>query len=303
MAAGRTNTISTRGAILLAAAAGVALIASGGNDPMPLQVAAFSTPSSASARARSSQQQQQYNSIEHNNPLSVLEMSANANTKSTAAEVSSSSSQTTAKQKQTTASMLASVSLAIAVATTALPVEPANAYIPSDYASETVQNVLQELKAAKGNIDETFRVYEGIAGIITEGNGVGGQINYQGVQLERGYVADEDTSIYNPGLSLLTESEKERLVEGVIDARKAGLKSNQWSENNEYAFAFLRQKLDPLHTVELRGFLGIVPFYGAAIYLAVLAVQQLFRDGFQIAYLVGVAAFVLPALGLILAGP
>ena len=92
-------------------------------------------------------------------------------------------------------------------------------------------------------------------------------------------------------------------MEGVIDTRKAGLKSNQWNENNEYAFAFLRQKLDPLHTVELRGYLGIVPFYGAAIYLAVLAVQQFFRDGFQVAYLVGVAAFVLPALGLVLAGP
>ena len=125
----------------------------------------------------------------------------------------------------------------------------------------------------------------------------------EGIQLERGYVADEDTTIYNPGLSLLTESEKERLVEAVIDARKAGLEGNQWSENNEYAFEFLRQKLDPFHTTELRGFLGIVPFYGAAIYLAVLAVQQLFRDGFQIAYLVGVAAFFLPIVGLVLAGP
>jgi len=192
------------------------------------------------------------------------------------------------------------VGLAVAIAGASLP---ANAYIPSDYASETVQNAIQDLKAASGNVDETFKVYENIAGIITEGKGVGGQINYQGIQLERGYVADEDTTIYNPGLSLLTESEKERLVEGVIDARKAGLKTNQWSENNEYAFDFLRQKLDPFHTTELRGYLGIVPYYGAALYLAVLAVQQFFRDGFQVAYLVGVAAFFVPILGLILAGP
>lgn len=69
----------------------------------------------------------------------------------------------------------------------------------------------------------------------------------EGIQLERGYVADEDTAVYNPGLSLLTESEKERLVDAVIDARKAGLSKGQWSENNEFAFQFLRGKLDPFH--------------------------------------------------------
>lgn len=104
-------------------------------------------------------------------------------------------------------------------------------------------------------------------------------------------------------MSLLTESEKERLVEGVIAAKKAGLVANQWSEENEYAFEFLRTKLDPYHMVELSGFLGFVPYYGAAIYVVVLAVQQLFRDAFQIAYLVGVAAFFLPLVGLVLAGP
>jgi hypothetical protein len=29
----------------------------------------------------------------------------------------------------------------------------------------------------------------------------------EGVQLDRGYIADEDTAIYNPGLTLLTESD------------------------------------------------------------------------------------------------
>lgn len=126
----------------------------------------------------------------------------------------------------------------------------------------------------------------------------------EGISLDRGYVADEDTSIYNPGLTLLTESEKERLVEAVIDARKAGLASNnnQWSENNEYAFDFLREKLDPLHLVELSGFLKIMPFYAGVLYLGVLAVQQVARESFQIAYLAGVALFFLPILALIAAG-
>lgn len=67
--------------------------------------------------------------------------------------------------------------------------------------------------------------------------------------LERGYVADEDTSIYNPGLTLLTESEKERLVEAIVNSRQGGLKQGQWNENNQFAYEFLKEKLDPFHMV------------------------------------------------------
>lgn len=208
-----------------------------------------------------------------------------------------------AGRQSTTTALAVSFAIAVATASTMLPAQPANAYIPSDYASETVQIALKELNAAKGKADKTFEVYESISKIIIEGKGVGGQINYKGIELERGFVADEDTTIYNPGLTLLTESEKERLVEGVIDGRKAGLKANQWSDENQYAYDFLVTKLDPLHTVELKGFLGIVPYYGAAIYVAVVAVQQLSRDAFQVAYVLGAAAFFLPIVGLVLAGP
>ena len=126
----------------------------------------------------------------------------------------------------------------------------------------------------------------------------------EGIELERGYVADEDTTIYNPGLSLLTGSEKERLVEAVIDARKEGLAAKgQWNQNNDFAYDFLRQKLDPYHMVELSGFFKFVPYYGAFLYLGVLGVQQLFRSGFQVAYLAGVVAFIVPIIVLIAAGP
>jgi hypothetical protein len=125
----------------------------------------------------------------------------------------------------------------------------------------------------------------------------------EGVQLDRGYVADEDTSIYNPGLTLLTESEKERLVDSVVQNRKAGLSAGQWSEKNEYGYEFLKFSLDPLHMAELSGFLGFVPVYGAVIYLVVLAVQQNLRNLFQQAYLVGVVSFLVPLIALIAAGP
>eukprot|EP00566_Odontella_aurita_P023353 CAMPEP_0113585402 /NCGR_PEP_ID=MMETSP0015_2-20120614/33677_1 /TAXON_ID=2838 /ORGANISM="Odontella" /LENGTH=208 /DNA_ID=CAMNT_0000490635 /DNA_START=214 /DNA_END=837 /DNA_ORIENTATION=+ /assembly_acc=CAM_ASM_000160 len=100
------------------------------------------------------------------------------------------------------------------------------AYDSSDYASETVTTAVLSLKSSSGDVDTSFSVFEDIAAIITEGKGVGGSLSYTGVKLERGYVSDEDTTIYNPGLSLLTESEKERLVDALVSNRKIGLQKN-----------------------------------------------------------------------------
>lgn len=158
-----------------------------------------------------------------------------------------------------------------------------NAYEESDYASETVTNVVSQLKSTAGDVDGTFTTLEDIAKIITEGKGVGGTLTYDGVKLNEGQnVADEDTTIYNPGLTLLTSSEKERLVSEIIDNRKVGLSTSHWSENNEFAFDFLKQKLDPLHMYELEGYLGILPFYGAALYLVALFVQKNARGIFPL---------------------
>ena len=194
----------------------------------------------------------------------------------------------------------ASVALGSLLAWTPLPSQAA---IVDDMAGDTVDTVLRSLKSASGNTQQTVQVYEEIAAIITEGKGVGGNINYKGVQLDRGYVADEDTSIYNPGLTLLTESEKNQLVASLVESRKAGLASNQWNVDTQAGFDFLREKLDPLHMYELKGYLSIVPYYGAALYLAVLAVQNLARDLFPVAYLVSVAAFFGPILLLVAIGP
>ena len=190
--------------------------------------------------------------------------------------------------------------------TTPTPLNPA----------DTVRATVDVLKRAQGNVDSTLQAYETVADIITEGTGVGGKINYKGIQLERGYVADEDTTLYNPGLSLLTEGEKQALMQAVLDARKAGVAASQWNDNVELGYQFLKQALDPWHVVELRGYLQILPWYGGAVYLAVLAVQQLVlneqeqnnkspsaRTPFTIAYLVGVAAVFGPALVLIAVGP
>jgi hypothetical protein len=79
--------------------------------------------------------------------------------------------------------IIASSVLAASLALGAINPLPAQAYVSSDYASETVTAALQTLKQASGNIDETFKAYESIASIITEGKGVGGMINYREFEL------------------------------------------------------------------------------------------------------------------------
>ena len=202
-------------------------------------------------------------------------------------------------------STLTALSIFATLTTTTLttPTTIANAYEESDYASETVTTVVQRLKSSTANTDETFQALEDVAKIITEGRGVGGQLTYDGVRLNEGYVADEDTTIYNPGLSLLTESEKERLTDAIIQNRKLSLSANQWSENNEYAFSFLKQKLDPLHMHELGGYLKILPFWGAALYLVALFVQQNVRGVFPLVYGLCALGVFGPVIALIAGGP
>ena len=185
---------------------------------------------------------------------------------------------------RTVLSTAAAASLGLALTTGPLATQPAFAYEESDYASETVTNVVAQLKSTAGDTQGSFNTLEDVAKIITEGKGVGGTLTYDGVKLNEGFIADEDTTIYNPGLSLLTSSEKERLVDAIIQNRKVGLSTQHWSENNEYAFDFLKQKLDPLHMHELEGYLGILPFYGAALYLVALFFQRNARGIFPLVY-------------------
>lgn len=194
----------------------------------------------------------------------------------------------------------ASLALCSLLLTATIPVPPTFAYESTDYASETVQTAVKDVNDAVGNIDSTVQAYETIAKIITEGKGVGGEINFKGVQLDRGFVADEDTAIYNPGLTLLTEGEKDRLVEAIVQSKKM---STNWNQDAEAGYSFLRERLDPLHMYELRGYLTIVPFYGAALYLAALAVQQLARDLFPPVYIVCALAVFAPAIVLVFLGP
>lgn len=108
--------------------------------------------------------------------------------------------------------------------------------------------------------------------------------------------------IYNPGLTLLSESEKTSLVDAVIQNRKSNMLQSSWSEDNQLGYEFLKQKLDPFHTVELKGYLKILPFYGAAVYLATLFIQQNARQFFTAAYIAGAVMIFAPIFVLISIG-
>ena len=61
--------------------------------------------------------------------------------------------------------------------------------------------------------------------------------------------------------------------------------------------------MDPLHMHELGGYLGILPYYGAILYLAALYVQKNARDVFPLAYGLCALGVFGPALVLVMSGP
>ena len=74
-------------------------------------------------------------------------------------------------------------------------------------------------------------------------------------------LSDEQTTIYNSGLSLfdrVPKTKEECLIEAIFDNKKGNMKAKSWKKdkNQQYAFQFLKQKLDPLLMAELRTVIG-----------------------------------------------
>ena len=92
-------------------------------------------------------------------------------------------------------------------------------------------------------------------------------------------------------------------MNAIIESKQKAVSKNAWSDDNQYGYEFLKQKLDPLHMYELSGYFGILPFYAGVLYLGVLAVQQNFRGLFPVAYIGAALAVFLPVGLLIALGP
>jgi hypothetical protein len=65
----------------------------------------------------------------------------------------------------------------------------------------------------------------------------------------------------------------------------------------------MKSLLDPLHMHELSGYLGILPYYGAILYLVALYVQKNARDVFPLVYGLCALGVFGPVLVLVASGP
>jgi hypothetical protein len=212
--------------------------------------------------------------------------------------------------KQTTIILVAALSLATTTAAASAAINDGGG---DDYASTTITQVISELQSST-NAKSTYSILEAISKIITEGKGIGGTLTYNsGIKLGDGVqITDEDTTIYNPGLTLLTASEKEHLVSAMIHNRNVGLSilpptdgaiGGGWSAENESAFQYIKGLLDPLHMHELSGYLSILPYWGGILYLVAIFVQKNIRDVFPLVYGLCAAGIFVPILILIVSGP
>lgn len=73
---------------------------------------------------------------------------------------------------------MASLSLATLVSLSAMTTTPLTVQAYDDYDDvDTVETTIQALKDATGSVDASFKVFESINEIITEGKGVGGSLS------------------------------------------------------------------------------------------------------------------------------
>ena len=86
------------------------------------------------------------------------------------------------------------------------------------------------------------------------------------------------------------------LTASIVEIKRDMISSNTWDDKLEWGYGFLKSKLDPLHTYELKGYFAKFPFLVAAGYLVATASQVVFRDFFPVVYGLCVAGVVLPGL-------
>ena len=100
-------------------------------------------------------------------------------TTTTATTTSTATTATLSATARTTATIKKSNHIVASIALiSTLITAPSLAFDPSDYASETVTQAIVELRNSQGKTADTFKAFEDVAAIITEGKGVGGAINY-----------------------------------------------------------------------------------------------------------------------------
>ena len=92
--------------------------------------------------------------------------------------------------------------------------------------------------------------------------------------------------------------------------------NDKWDQALSYASGELKRRVDPFRTVDLGGYLSVAPFVGGALYLSILAIQQVTKfffvtmnliyilqtlpEIFSLAYPAGVFVFIAPIIFIVL---
>eukprot|EP01038_Epipyxis_sp_PR26KG_P007663 gene7664-10427_t len=92
---------------------------------------------------------------------------------------------------------------------------------------------------------------------------------------------------------------KYRIIEAINDKRVQ--LSSEWDQALGYESKELKRRVDPYRTVDLGGYLKVAPYYGGALYLAALFVQQALPELFIFAYPLAAVAFTAPIAFIVLA--
>mmetsp|Transcript_61047 Transcript_61047/g.114917 ORF Transcript_61047/g.114917 Transcript_61047/m.114917 type:complete len:260 (+) Transcript_61047:51-830(+) len=95
--------------------------------------------------------------------------------------------------------------------------------------------------------------------------------------------ADGEMNVFGP-------SYRRAKAEELAVIKAAASKGDTWDNSNVADFyGFMKRQFDPYHTIELKGYLGVAPFLGGAVYLALIFAQRSFSSQFTPAYIAGAA--------------
>mmetsp|Transcript_2776 Transcript_2776/g.5775 ORF Transcript_2776/g.5775 Transcript_2776/m.5775 type:complete len:237 (+) Transcript_2776:22-732(+) len=180
------------------------------------------------------------------------------------------------EQRSFASALLPAVAAASIALSLPLPVPAADDY-------DAVSSSVSALRSTAGKPKESLGAMREVYEIITEGKGL------PGMEGRSGLVSEDDTSVYNPGLSILSQYEKSEILGALSDNRDGGLSARTWTTEEDDQYKFIRGKLDPLRMTQLAGYLGVMPVVGAVAYVGAIAVQQLARPLFTVAYIVAAA--------------
>ncbi|GMI43585.1 hypothetical protein TeGR_g6631, partial [Tetraparma gracilis] len=139
-----------------------------------------------------------------------------------------------------------------------------------------------------------LETFESLGSLISSGADVGGSVSFlsnPGMSSVSSFDTGEDSSIYNPGLSLLSDDEKQALVASLRSLHNNPLLDKPLETDR----AYLLSLLDPLRLSSLAPYLHVLPLAAAGAYSLALAAMVFAREVFPALYVgIAAAALVLP---------